>query len=91
MLKVSVPKKNLLRWLLCCLHGLLLMIITFLWTNSIYTYGDEVFLVKMVKYYKTRFRRGYVVKIAKENNFLFIDLSYEKSLILPRRWSLGTR
>ncbi|HEY8781895.1 MAG TPA: hypothetical protein VIM16_09790 [Mucilaginibacter sp.] len=85
MLNIKVAKKNSLRWLLCFFHGMLLMIITFLWTNSIYTYENEVLLVKWSNIIKHVFIKD---RDLEGNDFLFIDLSYEKSLI-PHEDGIG--
>jgi hypothetical protein len=79
--------KSWIKWLISGAHAILLLVLTAFWINSNYSYGDERVLVQWASILK-RVALNIDQDPPKED-YLFIDLSYEKALI-PTEDGLGT-
>jgi len=79
--------KPWIKWLISGTHAILLLVLTYYWINTNYSYGDERVLVQWSSILK-RVALNIDQDPPKED-YLFIDLSYEKALI-PTEDGLGT-
>lgn len=73
--------RNSTKWIISFVHALILFAFSFWWINSNLTYGDERFLIQWSSIFKR-----VILKIdnpPEPNEFIFINLAYEKELI-PR-------
>ncbi|MCO4291519.1 CHASE2 domain-containing protein [Solitalea sp. MAHUQ-68] len=71
--------KNWKKWFISFGHAIVLLVLTAFWLNSDFSYGDEQLLVKWASIFKR-----VVFKIDEDppkEDYLFINLAYEKALI----------
>jgi hypothetical protein len=74
------------KWLISFLHAFVLLILSLIWLHTPFTYGDEKFLIKWTSVVKRL-----VLQLddnLPKDNFIFINLAYEKALI-PLEDNLG--
>ena len=78
--------RSSIKWLISGLHAIVLLVLTAFWMNTDYSYGDEKVLIQWSSIFKR-----VVLNIDEDpprDNFLFINLAYEKALI-PTEDGLG--
>lgn len=75
------------KWLLSAANAILLLVLTGYWLNSSYTYGDERLLVQWSSILKRVILN--IDEDPPKEDFLFINLAYEKALI-PTEDGLGS-
>ena len=77
---------NISRFLVCSFHAFILLLITWFWLDSIWIRGDEKSLIK----WSSVIRKSLLNRDEKPsvNDFVFIDLAWDKELI-PREDGLG--
>jgi hypothetical protein len=74
------------KWLISFLHSFVLLTLSLIWLHTPFTYGDEKFLIKW-----TAVVKRLVLQMDDDlpkDNFMFINLAYEKALI-PLEDNLG--
>jgi hypothetical protein len=79
--------RSSLKWLISGSHAIVLLVLTAFWMNTDYSYGDERVLIQWSSIFKR-----VILNIDEDpprDQFLFINLAYEKALI-PTEDGLGT-
>ena len=79
--------KPWIKWLISGTHAILLLVLTSYWINTNYSYGDERVLVQWTSILKRVALN--IDQDPPQEDYLFIDLAYEKALI-PTEDGLGT-
>jgi hypothetical protein len=72
-------RTKLKRWLLSILHGLFLLLLSWVWISFYSSYGDEAFLIQWASKIKRTILHIDEDPSAKE--YLFVNLGYDKELI----------
>ncbi len=71
--------KTWFKWTLCFINALAMLVFTYVWMNSNYTYGDERAIIQWSSAIKRVFLG--LDEDPPREDYLFINLSYEKELI----------
>jgi hypothetical protein len=74
------------KWFISFLHAFVLLILSLIWLHTPFTYGDEKFLIKWTSVVKRLVLQ--MDDDLPKDNFIFINLAYEKALI-PLEDNLG--
>jgi hypothetical protein len=74
------------KWFASFLHAFVLLILSLIWLHTPFTYGDEKFLIKWTSVVKRMVLQ--LDDTLPKDNFIFINLAYEKALI-PLEDNLG--
>ena len=67
------------KWFISFLHAFVLLAFSLIWLHTPFTYGDEKFLIKWTSVVKRMVFR--LDDTPPKDNFIFINLAYEKALI----------